>query len=289
MADAARTLCDQHTLQVEAFLRFAKKKREESVREVGLSFDDMNLDDAVYTKDDVSDMMDGLRKELTQLMEKEITFNTHSSALLLRQLLAQAESADLAFEVDVRQLENEQLLKSVAGAEKSAAAKPASMFARKATQLGKLEKPPSTDPKMMVEMDRLRGEVERLRAQLSRAEAASTAAKQQASEFQVLSAEVERERKEQAALALAASANQGEMERALRQAQATNDKLTQQLREANKSLEARDSAAGERVSESKQFMQMKKLMQQKSLEVQRLRKHLQKYEPSDLDAGDADA
>jgi len=67
------------------------------------------------------------------------------------------------------------------------------------------------------------------------------------------------------------------------------DRLQDEVRvarlEANKASEA-VGATDVRMSESKQFQQMRKIMQQKSEEVTALRRRLAKYEPESVPDGD---
>ena len=71
-------------------------------------------------------------------MLQELANASHTTGLLLRLLLCQAEQGGMQLEVDTANLENEFLLQQVAGSEASALAKPASAFARRPHALKKI-------------------------------------------------------------------------------------------------------------------------------------------------------
>lgn len=78
---------------MQSYLRFAKGKREENMREVELTFSDVReykLLDTVYTKDEVRAMVDEISEEVKATMEKELENNTHVAAAMLKTLLSQA-------------------------------------------------------------------------------------------------------------------------------------------------------------------------------------------------------
>ena len=69
---------------------------------------------------------------------QELANASHTTGLLLRLLLCQAEQGGIQLEADTANLENEFLLQQVAGSEASALAKPASAFARRPHALKKI-------------------------------------------------------------------------------------------------------------------------------------------------------
>ena len=69
---------------------------------------------------------------------QELANASHTTGLLLRLLLCQAEQGGMQLEADTANLENEFLLQQVAGSEASALAKPASAFARRPHALRKI-------------------------------------------------------------------------------------------------------------------------------------------------------
>ena len=69
---------------------------------------------------------------------QELANASHTTGLLLRLLLCQAEQGGMQLEADTANLENEFLLQQVAGSEALALAKPASAFARRPHALKKI-------------------------------------------------------------------------------------------------------------------------------------------------------
>jgi len=332
----ATPLSEDHNLQVQGYLRFAKFKRKQHLREVGATVSDFAeyrvQENEVYTTKEARALLADCREAVLQRVETELENATYASGLLLHLLFEQAEMADLVMTADTNELENEMLLKRIAQSAEEAMAKPASLFARKPQRLNKLGADTVSDARVLHERDSLRsqvkaleekvrelnltaagnqsaaeaGEVARVREQLEeseralaaeRAKAAKLLQSMQASaasgstggakeleemklEF-TLEAE-EKERQHAGALAEAKKKN--------KKLKAELDKLTDDVRlsrlEASKAGEAANAAEG-RLSESKQFQQMRKIMQQKSEEVTKLRRRLAKYEPEDV--ADADA
>jgi len=76
------------------------------------------LYDDTYTIDEVRDMLSGLLKSVHNEMEIELSNSSHTSALLLKQLLTQAEKWHLKLNCDVSELENREMLEQIAAFEK---------------------------------------------------------------------------------------------------------------------------------------------------------------------------
>lgn len=103
--------------QVQGYLRFAKFKRDQHLREVkGVlsDFSDYRIkDNEVYTTKEVKSLIDDLSSEVLLRVDLELENASYASGLLLRLLFQQAEMADLLLEADTNELENEFLLKQV--------------------------------------------------------------------------------------------------------------------------------------------------------------------------------
>ncbi len=74
---------------------------------------------------------------------QEVENAYHSSALLVKLLLLQAQQAGASLGVDPNQLDNELMLKQIASSETMALSRPAAAFAKKAGALGKLGSAPT--------------------------------------------------------------------------------------------------------------------------------------------------
>ena len=87
-----KELSENHELQVQSFLSFGKMKRKQHIRELDYVFNeakDIQLTEAVYTKDEVKEILDGLTMEAKDVLDKEIENATHTGALMLKLLMLQ--------------------------------------------------------------------------------------------------------------------------------------------------------------------------------------------------------
>mmetsp|Transcript_38291 Transcript_38291/g.108259 ORF Transcript_38291/g.108259 Transcript_38291/m.108259 type:complete len:329 (-) Transcript_38291:144-1130(-) len=325
-------LTEDHELQVQGYLRFAKFKRDQHLREVKQVLADFGefrvRDNEVYTTKEARALVEELGDQVLQVFDTELENSSYSSGLLLRLLFQQAEMADLLMAADTNELENEYLLKQIADSAAEALKKPASAFAQKPQRLSKLGSEKVSDARVLKERDDLRRKVQEVEQRLcdSAAQASSQAsASEQARALQeqlaATQAELEAERAKVASLLqkdaggpVSADAAKeiaqlkhefqveaedkekehiaalAEAKKKSKKMKAEVDKLAEELRitklEAGRASEAMGAAEG-RMSESKQFQQMRKIMQQKSEEVTTLRRRLAKYEPESVADGDA--
>ena len=103
-------LNEYHATMIDRVLRFTRMKRAASVKEVSLVFGDVKddrfrapssspvyqcshhrLDEANYNTADVESILDHAREMVTSTLESELAFLSHTQALLVRQLMTQAE------------------------------------------------------------------------------------------------------------------------------------------------------------------------------------------------------
>ena len=64
------------------------------------------LYDNTYTLDEINEILEGLLDSVRAEMESELLHSSHTSVLLLRQLLSQAEKWHLKLSADMSELEN---------------------------------------------------------------------------------------------------------------------------------------------------------------------------------------
>ncbi|XP_076818500.1 leucine zipper transcription factor-like protein 1 isoform X2 [Clavelina lepadiformis] len=110
-------LNDHHVLQAVNFMRFCRYKRAQRLKAVDHCFQDLKesrLYEDTYTLDEVSEMLAGLLSTVRGEVETELLNSTHTSVLLLRQLLTQAEKWHLKLSADISELENRELLEQIA-------------------------------------------------------------------------------------------------------------------------------------------------------------------------------
>uniref|UniRef100_A0A7S0WQH0 Leucine zipper transcription factor-like protein 1 n=1 Tax=Chlamydomonas leiostraca TaxID=1034604 RepID=A0A7S0WQH0_9CHLO len=135
-------LSEEHELQVQAYLRFAKLKRDQHVREtvsVVHDFKEEKLQPGeMYNYRDLVGLVTEMEEEVRSLVDKEVQHAYHTNALLVKILLSQAQANGLELHVDTNALENEFLLRQIAHSEETALSRPASDFVRRNAQLSKL-------------------------------------------------------------------------------------------------------------------------------------------------------
>jgi len=113
-------LNDHHHLQAINFVRFCRYKRIQSLKGVEqcfLDLEDSRLYDDTYTNDELKEILGNLLKSVHTEIESELLNSSHTSVLLLRQLLTQAEKWHLKLNCDVSELENRELLEQIAAFE----------------------------------------------------------------------------------------------------------------------------------------------------------------------------
>ncbi|KXZ48479.1 hypothetical protein GPECTOR_27g649 [Gonium pectorale] len=318
-------LSEDGELQVQAYLRFAKLKRDQHVREVTAALRDFKGDNFrdgdMYTYKEISQIFGSLESEIKTLIDKEICNAYHANALLVKILLSQAQAHGAELMVDTNSLENEFLLKQISSSEATALSRPASDFVRRNTQLGKL----GTVATVTTQDQAVVKERDALKAELAAAKERSTKLQEETTKMMrdrtALNTQLNALKDELAAKDAALKASLGDKDAALKQLTADMQKLTAKAAEAaaaaakagggadpaalaaaqselqaaknqlalkDKELRAAQEALGGKLQESKQFVQMKQMMQSKAQEVAALRKKLDKYEPQAVPSADAE-
>ncbi|KAH3763020.1 leucine zipper transcription [Pelomyxa schiedti] len=106
-----------HQRQLDDYLRFSISKRNAALRDVEIAFraaKDARLNPGnVYSCEEVSDIIDSISPVVKGDIQKELLHTTHTTALVLCQLFAQAEDIFLDLHIDTAQLENEYLLREM--------------------------------------------------------------------------------------------------------------------------------------------------------------------------------
>ncbi|GLI62895.1 hypothetical protein VaNZ11_005715 [Volvox africanus] len=323
------SLSEDGELQVQAYLRFAKLKRDQHVREVISTVSDFRSEHIrqgeLYSYKDLSQIFQELGQEAKQLIDKEIQNAYHTNALLVKILLSQAQAQGVDLFVDTHALENELLLKQISASEATALARSASDFLQRNITLGKLGTVATVttqDPALIKERDALKAELVLVQERLIKLQEETTVMmrdrtalnnqinrlkdelatkdKELASVLGDKDASVSKLLKEMEQIS-ATTANMSELtaaevEQLKKQAGGLGVKLSalmEDLKAARNQVALKDKelrAAGEalngKLQESKQFLQMKQMMQAKSQEVAMLRKRLEKYEPQNVPSAD---
>eukprot|EP00775_Hariotina_reticulata_P005051 gene5051-5292_t len=280
-------LSDAHELQLQSFLRFSHLKRQQHQQEILLCIKECE----------------------DNITAQEIDSAYHSSALLVKLQLLQAQQAGVAIAIDTAVLESEMLLQQIKACESAALSRPASDFVVKRGTLGGLSGgagramlaasiPTQQQNQLKAEVDALRSRLESLQAVSSAAAAdkADLMSKLQQAHQHLAARNAEAEQlRQQVAQALldkaeATTATEraatSEAVAAVQASQAATNAAIQQLAAVQKQLKDKEAEAAAlqqlldgKLQDSKQWQQLRQLMQAKSLEVVTLRQQLAKYEP----------
>lgn len=108
---------EHHEAQILNFLRFSRYQRGQRLRAVEMCFEELKnsrLDETTYTIDEVTDMLDGLLAVVRGEVESELINTSHTNILCMRQMFQQAEKWHLKLAADISELENKELLESIA-------------------------------------------------------------------------------------------------------------------------------------------------------------------------------
>lgn len=117
MADKKLGINEHHQAQILNFLRFSRYQRGQRLRAVEMCFEELKssrLDETTYTIDEVTDMLDGLLAVVRGEVESELINTSHTNILCMRQMFQQAEKWHLKLAADISELENKELLESIA-------------------------------------------------------------------------------------------------------------------------------------------------------------------------------
>ncbi|EQC33005.1 hypothetical protein SDRG_09527 [Saprolegnia diclina VS20] len=255
-----------HQAEISKFLKFFRSRLATHLENIEAEFDDTRSDrlssDDMYSQKDVTDVLTSLCFAIKGNARSELQDTINMTALLLRQVFAEAEENQLRLALDTGIVEDKDMLEKVerlsvaewAGDEKRAKKAVLPKAGRSDEEFESLEK----------ETQSLRGRLEQLQVDCSRA------------------------LKDKSRL-------QDDMDE-LRHAQTTSsgrhvDALEKELRAARQALAEYEASAKEEedhISQTKPFLQLKKMVKDKNDLIQQLRRRLRKYEPEDDDAKAAD-
>jgi leucine zipper transcription factor-like protein 1 len=126
-------LKDYHEQNIISFLRFSRTQRTLNLRTVQAAFEDIQnaryfsdkellhldfysvkvksinkrlKDETTFTVDEVEELIGDLWDRTREEIDTELTYQSHTYVLLLRQLLLQAEHWHLKMQIDMSELEN---------------------------------------------------------------------------------------------------------------------------------------------------------------------------------------
>ena len=249
---------------IERFLRFFKSKREIHLGHNAAEFDDVRSDrlqEDIVTRDEATEMLDQLQAKLRANVEDELKRTTNMTVLLLKQIMDQSEDAGVQLEMDFGVIEDQALLLEV----EDMATAELVRNARRETRLVSIKD----------EQARILSENAALR---ERAEGLEQTCAAQRREIQGLGGRAGGAEAKLSA-ASAASASLGAEAKRL-----AGDLASAKGREAKLGSEA--MAQDQRITQTRQFQQLKGMLAEKNKELVALRRRLQQYEADDCKLAD---
>eukprot|EP00276_Gloeochaete_wittrockiana_P003512 CAMPEP_0184656472 /NCGR_PEP_ID=MMETSP0308-20130426/16532_1 /TAXON_ID=38269 /ORGANISM="Gloeochaete witrockiana, Strain SAG 46.84" /LENGTH=317 /DNA_ID=CAMNT_0027093621 /DNA_START=9 /DNA_END=962 /DNA_ORIENTATION=- len=301
-----------HEEQVTKYMKFTRTQREESLREIDGSFDDFKesrLQDSTYTVNEVQKLFSDLAAIVKSSVQTDLQNMSNAMVLLLRQLFSQAEKQYVSLDVDAGSLEDKLLLDQVAKAEEATSGKPA--LGAPKPQLASLR----VDAGKALEAGQMKEDMKQMRERMQRVQAqAAVAVKEKASlthELERLKAELETTKssesdKEQklklasaqlATLLSKTASLESEMSSLSKSSKASGPKsadsaskeegdrlayiqnLRKELNETKAQLDSVTKDHNVKLNESKQFQQLRKMLETKNQSIKSLREELKKFRP----------
>lgn len=234
--------------EVKKFLRFLKLKRDGTVRSLTREFSDAKSDrlsENLFSREDMEDYSDYLASEVGALVSSEVGNIINMSALALGQLLENAQSRGLDLEFEIASLENQSMINAVESLSLNTIA---------------------TSPKKAGALASFADEAKALKTEQERLSQLNLELENQVSQLRRQLTEANRR-----VSSLAADAKASE----------EDSRLRDRVRDLDCELAEAKEENARKVADSKQFQQMRKIMQKQTLEIKRLRERLQVFEPDD--------
>lgn len=254
LATRPEDLTPFHSVQLESYLKFARYKREEHVRDVRVLFEETQeaqLSDDHYTRDEVEMILNSIQDALRANVDKELQHMAHVNTLLLKSMFVQAEEIMLDLHADTKHLENERLLKEIKNFED------VSMSGNK--KLDALSAATTGDAALRHNIDQLKNRNSTL-----------------AERFKELQRQHIENAKEKTAL-------QEEIEQLKRSAggvpEAEVDALREKLKAAERKAQEAERDLLKKVQQTAPFRNLRGMLQKKNQQMKLLREALMKYEP----------
>lgn len=98
-------------------MRFSRAQRNISIRTIHAAYKDIEhdylKDETTMTVDEVHDLLTSLWESAKEEIDTELSHQSHTYVLLLRQLFMQAEEWHLKLQADISELENKELLDKI--------------------------------------------------------------------------------------------------------------------------------------------------------------------------------
>lgn len=301
-------LNSHHEEEVRKYLKFARYNRNQQLRSVDGCFSDLKesrLTEDTFTLEEVEECFDNLQAVVRSSVDAELINDAHTNVLLLVQLFSQAEKWHLKLVADISELENQKLLKEIAEFEENETSPNKST---KSLQLSSLSQKAKLQPLneggstalLQMEINRLKEENEDLKNKFVQLEKSASHTSRETSKLRS-----DLEQAKQKGHQDDKKPPQGNDDDEVLLLSDKISSLSGELRDAeeayqNKCATLEDEVANskhyilalqheievltgefeKKFSETTQFKNLKKMLEQKNGQLKEFRKRLKKYEPN---------
>lgn len=264
---AFNTLSPEHEEQIHNYLRFMRTKREIALSTLESEIRDIKNDrllDQMYSIDDVEGIVDDVGRLAKSSARTEIGSLMGMTALLMKQLMEVAEQRGATLEMNTSVVEDRGILEEI--------------------ERLRTDGPPHHRRKSSEKLVSIKDEHARLIDEKEKAEEGQRIAQERCARLQADASAALRENsslREELSL-LRNQARSGEEKGA--ESGSRVQELSRELASLQSRLDEESEQSQKKLSESRQFMQLKKMLSSKTEQVQELRRRLRRYEPAEGDA-----
>eukprot|EP01006_Ploeotia_vitrea_P037973 TRINITY_DN66191_c4_g7_i1.p1 TRINITY_DN66191_c4_g7~~TRINITY_DN66191_c4_g7_i1.p1 ORF type:complete len:289 (+),score=148.78 TRINITY_DN66191_c4_g7_i1:61-927(+) len=275
-SDAAY-LSEVHKAQLASFVKFFEQQRQRHVAalsDVAADAKELRVLEEMYTRDEVGEVLDGVVADVKANLEEDLERFTHQSVLYLQQVFLQAEGHGVTLKVDTATLDDQRLLagvKEMEGPSSTNKLMALPKVEKKASKLAPLTG--TVDVKLLKQVkdlqqanERLQNRFDKLQTQCQKAMKENTSLRQQVAEKEKTAASANANL-EQFKSTTAASAEQ--------QIQELQNQLKSEREAHDREVEVLKDQLQEKVNASKQFQELKKMVQKKNALIKQLREAAQ--------------
>lgn len=286
---ATNHLSETHSTQIHEFLKFFQGKIEEQQKEVDAVFEeqkDMRLLEEMYSVDDVTSLLNSIQEIVRSNVRSESTKYSHQVVLYLRNIFLQAEGYGVQLQVDTAQLEDAVLLAGIEKLEldlkKKASVSLADLPDPSRKKLDSLAGQ-AVDIKLVQQVKELQdanksllAKFEQLQKQLSHVQKENSELKEKNSLLQDKFSDSNRDLEN--LKSNNKSAQQQEIDSLRSELTSAKEAAAAQVSELKAQMKALENDLNNKVNNSPQYQQLKKLMQTKNEQLKEARNRVKQLE-----------
>lgn len=283
MSNPFHRLTHENKEQVIKYLKFFRAKKDSILRALGNEFEDTKADrlsEDMFSREDMEEFSDFLQHQCQSQITQDISVLINMSALAINALLESAQEQGAIVELDTTALENQGLLDSIE--RMSMEMVPAQ---RKTTSLVSLKDEAKA---MKDESKAVKDEADRMANSNKMLQQRFSTVQEDATNLAREKKELQREIDSLKRRLETAERSAQNFERTGKGSQDDASNANRKIRELEEDLEEERRNNATRVSETPQFIQMRKMMQSQNTKLRDLRRRLDKYEPDDSKEDDDD-